>query len=220
MLTYAVGDSHGRLDLLQRLLAEIARHAGQRPHRLVFLGDYIDRGPDSAGVVATVRQLQAERPDGTVVALKGNHEDFLLRSRTDPDVAETWLANGGEETLASYGARGVRELPADVLDWLARLPTAFEDEARVYVHAGLDPARPRDGQTDHDRLWIRERFLGQDHDFGKFVVHGHTPCRTGRPDLRPYRVNLDTAAVYGGRLTAGVFEDGTTPPVDFLSVPA
>ncbi len=99
------------------------------------------------------------------------------------------------------------------------LPTSFEDEHRCFVHAGLNPARARRDQDEFDRLWIREAFLSVDHDFGKYVVHGHTPRQSGEPDVRRYRVNIDTAAVYGGKLTAGVFEDRQDAPVRFLQAP-
>lgn len=219
MLTYAVGDVHGRLDLLLDLLVRIEADADGRPHRFVFLGDYIDRGLDSAGVVACLRNLQDMRA-ADAVCLKGNHEALLLRAMQKPDATELWLYNGGDATLASYGAAGPRDLPDDVTAWLASCPTAYEDERRCYVHAGLKPARHRLQQSDHDRLWIREEFLSVDHDFGKFVVHGHTPQPSGQPDLRPFRVNLDTGAVYGGRLTAGIFTDAADAPVGFLQSPS
>ena len=218
MLTYAVGDSHGCRELLDALLARIEADAAGREHRLVFLGDYVDRGPDSAGVVARMRSLQQAAPD-RVVCLKGNHEDLMLRAAREPDDVALWLHNGGRETLDSYGARWVADLPRDDLDWLGTLPSRFEDEMRIYVHAGLRPGRALDAQRDHDLVWIRDEFLESGFDFGKLVVHGHTPRRDGRPDLRPFRVNIDTAAVYGGRLTAAAFEDGTSPPVRFLQVP-
>jgi serine/threonine protein phosphatase 1 len=219
MRTYAVGDIHGRRDLLDALLADIAGDAGSHPRRIVFLGDYIDRGPDSAGVIRTVRALEAEEPD-RIVALKGNHEDLLARARSSEEWRETWLFNGGDAALGSFGVGRVEDVPPDVLDWVAARPTTVEDEWRCFVHAGLDPSRDRLDQSDEDRLWIRDRFLRADHDFGKLVVHGHTPLRTGLPDLRRHRLNLDTAAVYGGRLTAAVFEDGRERPVGFLQRPA
>lgn len=218
MLTYAVGDVHGCFHLLRELLAEIDRHAAGRPRRYVFIGDYIDRGRDSAGVLALLREMQA-RPGAEVVCLKGNHEDLLMKALARPDLVPNWLFNGGNTTLASFRADGPAALPPDVLRWIEELPTSFEDERRCFVHAGLNPAHDRLSQSDHDRLWIREAFLGVEHDFGKFIVHGHTPRQDGEPDLRRHRVNIDTAAVYGGRLTAAVFEDGRDAPTAFLSAP-
>ncbi|NNM73463.1 metallophosphoesterase family protein [Enterovirga aerilata] len=217
MLTYAVGDIHGCLDLLVALLSRIEADAAGRRHRLVFVGDYIDRGPDSAGVIRTLRSLQAQR-GGEVVCLKGNHEDLYLRSFGRPEVLRNWLYNGGDAMLASFGAGGIEEVPADVTAWIASCPVSFEDEWRYYVHAGLRPGRLLDEQSEYDRIWIRDEFLVGDHDFGKFVVHGHTPRPDGRPDLRRHRVNLDTAAVYGGRLTAARFGDEQAAPEAFLQV--
>lgn len=218
MLTYAVGDIHGCRDLLDDLLAQIAADAGERPCRLVFVGDYIDRGPDSAGVVARLRDLQAERTGG-VVCLMGNHEDLLLKALKRPEIMENWLYNGGGATLASYGVQDAGGLPPDVVDWVRSLPTSFEDERRCFVHAGLHPGAERDAQTDHDRLWIRDPFLSTECDFGRYVVHGHTPRQDGLPDVRRYRVNIDTAAVYGGRLTAAIFDDEAERPRGFLFSP-
>jgi serine/threonine protein phosphatase 1 len=108
--------------------------------------------------------------------------------------------------------------PPDLIDWLGQLPTFYEDEHRYYVHAGVHPLRSLADQNDQDRLWIREPFPETEHDFGKHIVHGHTPLRTDSPDERPYRTNLDTAAVYGGALTAGVFTSGQTHAVAYLRV--
>lgn len=216
MLTYAVGDVHGCLALLDDLLAKVATHAAGRPHRLVMLGDYVDRGTDSKGVVARIRSLG--RPRGRdVVCLKGNHEDMLLQAAADPAALPGWLLNGGDATLASYGVADAAGIPAADRDWMAGLPTSFEDDRRCFVHAGLNPDVPeRAAQSDGDRLWIREPFLESDRDFGRLVVHGHTPRRTGWPEVRRNRVNIDTAAVYGGRLTAAIFDDAADAPTGFL----
>jgi serine/threonine protein phosphatase 1 len=219
MLTYAVGDIHGCLDLLAELLGLIEADAAGRERRLVFLGDYIDRGPDSAGVIARLRGLQDAEPD-RVICLKGNHEDLMLRAIRRPDVLPVWLRNGGDAALDSFGCDEPAEIPADVLAWVAACPTYWEDERRGFVHAGLRPGRDRLDQSDRDRLWIREEFLEANYDFGKLVVHGHTPRLNGRPELWPYRVNLDTGAVFGGRLTAGIFADDEVRPVGFIQVPS
>jgi serine/threonine protein phosphatase 1 len=214
-LTYAIGDIHGRHDLLQDLLGQIEEHAGGQPHKLVFLGDYIDRGPDSAAVVEAVRSLQ-DRSGSEVVCLLGNHEAMLLAVLDRPDLAYWWIGNGGDATLQSYGAPSPREIPADVAAWLSGLPILHEDEQRYFVHAGLRPGRPIQDQTDEDRIWIREPFLDTDWDFGKHVVHGHTPVRFPRPDVRAFRTNLDTGAVFGGALTAGIFTSDQGPAIGFL----
>lgn len=218
-LTYAIGDVHGRADLLDTLLERIAAHAGDRAHRLVFLGDYVDRGPDSAAVLRTISRLNWAEPE-RVICLMGNHERMLLDALLSPDAARHWLYCGGDATLDSFGARDLTGLPRDTLDWIEALPTLHGDAARWYVHAGLRPGTAAPDSDVHDRLWIREPFLEGDHDFGRHVVHGHTPQRSGRPEVRPFRTNLDTAAVYGGALTAGVFSEAQGPALEFLSVRA
>lgn len=218
-LTYAIGDIHGCAELLDALLDRIAAHAAGRGHHLVFLGDYIDRGPDSAAVLRTVSRLNWAEPE-RVTCLMGNHERMLLDALQTPQAAGHWLANGGDATLASFGAREAADLPRDTLDWLEALPTVHGDAARWYVHAGFRPGIEAPDPDVHDRLWIREPFLGADFDFGRHVVHGHTPLRGGRPDVRRFRTNLDTAAVYGGALTAGVFSDARGPALEFLQMRA
>jgi serine/threonine protein phosphatase 1 len=218
-LTYAIGDIHGRNDLLLDLLERIAEHAGAHPYGLVFLGDYIDRGPDSAGVIQTIRSLQDVASD-RVVCLKGNHEAMLVTALEDSNAILWWIKNGGDATLKSFGAETPDDIPADIVQWMKDLPTSHEDSKRYYVHAGFRPGRSFSAQTDMDKIWIREPFLAADYDFGKHVVHGHTPVRTMRPDVRRHRTNLDTAAVFGGVLTAGIFTADQGPAVGFLSSPA
>ncbi|MBE7199380.1 MAG: serine/threonine protein phosphatase [Parafilimonas terrae] len=215
--TYAIGDIHGCSDALDELLARIEDHAQGRTRRLVFLGDYIDRGPDSAAVLRTVSRLHWAEPDA-VTCLMGNHERMLLDGVGADDAALHWLASGGDRTLESFGARDLTDLPRDVLDWIEALPTLHEDGARFYVHAGLRPGQAA-GETDaHDRVWIRGPFLEGEHDFGRHVVHGHTPQRNGKPDVHRFRTNLDTAAVYGAALTAGVFTQDDGPPKEFIQI--
>ena len=216
-VTYAIGDIHGCSDLLDALLERIEVHARGRERRLVFLGDYIDRGPDSASVLRTVSRLQWAEPDH-VTCLMGNHERMLLDSLTTEEAALHWLANGGEATLDSFGAREVADLPRPILDWIEGLPTLHADAAHWYVHAGLRPGVPAEEGDDHDRLWIRDTFLDAEHDFGRHVVHGHTPQRNGRPERLRHRTNLDTGAVYGGALTAGIFTEAAGPPETVIQV--
>lgn len=216
MLTFAIGDVHGHVTLLVDLLGQIDETAAGQPHRIVCLGDYIDRGPDSAGVIRLLHDLQAERGRDAVICLKGNHEDMLLRARHGDPIVRAWLDNGGRQCLVSFGVDAAEDIPERSLAWIEACPTFFEDDWRYYVHAGLNPDHDRHDQRDEDRLWIRNRFLDRNHDFGRLVVHGHTPQTNGLPDLRPYRVNLDTGAAYGGPLTAAVFIDGRPDPVSFL----
>ena len=214
-LIIAIGDIHGCRAMLASLLQRCFRYAGGRPTRLVFLGDYIDRGPDSRGVVETLIGLQHEMRD-RVVCLRGNHEVLLLEALAKDDMG-LWLFNGADTTLASYGVDHVAALPPEHLVWYAALKPSLDDGRRFFVHAGIDPDRPLDDQREHDLVWIREPFLSRERDYGRLIVHGHTPQRTGKPDLRRWRLNLDTAAVYGGRLTAAVFNDEQLGPIAFLT---
>ena len=220
-LTYAIGDVHGCADLLDALIERIETHAdahaGGGAHRLVFLGDYVDRGPDSAAVLRTVSRLHWSDPE-RVTCLMGNHERMLLDALGTREAAGHWQINGGDETLRSFGARDAGGLPRDMLDWLEGLPTLHGDAGHWYVHAGLRPGTSAEHTVPHDRLWIRELFLDGDHDFGRHVVHGHTPRPDGRPEMRRFRTNLDTAAVYGGALSAGIFAPDRGPALGFLQV--
>lgn len=218
-LTYAIGDIHGCNEQLDALLERIDAHATGCERTIVFLGDYVDRGPDSASVLRTVSRLQWSDPDH-VICLMGNHERMLLDSLTTEEAALHWLSNGGDATLESFGARDVSDLPSTILDWLEALPTLHSDARRWFVHAGFRPGTLPENSEVHDRLWIRDGFLDGNHDFGRHVVHGHTPQRDGRPERRPFRTNLDTGAVYGGALTAGVFTEESGPAGHFLQVRA
>jgi serine/threonine protein phosphatase 1 len=215
--TYAIGDIHGCLAKLRALITRCERDAGREPMTVVFIGDYIDRGPDSRGVVEDVMRLQA-RLGANAVTLKGNHEDLLLAAADSSMSAGNWLLNGGDKALRSYGVASARELPTDHLAWFRALRLSFDDGQRLFVHAGIDPDRPLDDQDAHDLVWIRERFLTDKRDHGRLIVHGHTPLRTGMPDLRPNRLNIDTAAVFGGPLTAAIFVPDERDPVGFIQV--
>jgi serine/threonine protein phosphatase 1 len=218
-LLYAVGDIHGRADLLARLLVEIesdaAAHEGVERRTLVFIGDYIDRGPDSRGVIHLL--LNDLPPGFDVHFLKGNHEALMIDFLEDPLCLEQWRANGAEATLRSYGVDVDRliEERASPEAWrqafLAALPEphrSFFDTLEtmvpigdyLFVHAGIRPGVPLEEQDPHDLIWIRGEFLRADDDFGKVVVHGHTP--TMAPDVRTNRIGIDTGAVFTGRLTA------------------
>ena len=214
---YAVGDIHGSLRQLHSLVTRCERDAAGRPMKFVFIGDYIDRGPESRGVVEYVMNLQS-RLATNAICLMGNHEALTLSAIENNGNANNWIPNGGDMTLRSYGASSARDIPADHIEWFRSLQPAFDDGQRLFVHAGIDPARPLDQQDEHDLLWIREPFLSDQRDYGRLVVHGHTPTRTGMPDLRRNRLNIDTGAVFGGPLTAAVFVDDQTNPIDFIQV--
>jgi serine/threonine protein phosphatase 1 len=215
-ITYAIGDLHGCMDKLSEIVRRCYDDAAGRSMRYVFLGDYVDRGPDSQGVVQFLIELQRAHPDRDIF-LKGNHEDLMLAA-ADSDLFEgRWLDNGGIQTLESYELTSAAEIPGDHLDWLRRLPLFFDDGQRFFVHAGVHPDRPLDQQDEYDLLWIRKPFLLSEKNYGRLVVHGHTPTPTGLPDQRPNRLNIDTGAVYGRSLTAAVFTDQSVAPQRFVS---
>jgi serine/threonine protein phosphatase 1 len=215
LVTFAIGDVHGALHKLQNLIARCEAHAEDRPRKYVFLGDYIDRGPHSAEVIRLLMELQGRAPDG-VITLKGNHESMLLEAIDGALEPEDWLGQGGAATLQSYGAGNAGELPREHLDWLRALPLTHDDGRRFFVHAGVDPRSPLDAQVEEALLWIREPFLSSRRDYGRLIVHGHTPLGGGVPDLQSNRLNLDTGAVFGGPLSAAVFSDAATAPLEFL----
>jgi serine/threonine protein phosphatase 1 len=214
MLTYAIGDVHGCFDQLVALVQGCLQDAGSRSSRFVLVGDYIDRGPDSRSVIDFLIRLQRERPE--VICLRGNHEAIMLEAVRTGD-GRLWYANGAAATLDSYGCDDPRSMPSDHVDWAAGLPLRYDDGLRFFVHAGIDPYTPLDAQEEHDLLWIREPFLSSTRDYGRLIVHGHTPQTAGVPDRRPNRLNIDTAAVYGGALTAAIFTDEGPDAIGFLS---
>jgi serine/threonine protein phosphatase 1 len=222
-VVYGVGDIHGRLDLLDQLLDLIAADfaALGRDDRpvVVFVGDYVDRGADSAGVIERVAALKAAS-SGTsgfeVRALMGNHEQTLLQFLDSPEGGPVWAEFGGGETLASYGVpRPVgrdpetwraaqeafqRNLPSRHLAFLRQLELSATYGDYLFVHAGVRPGRSLADQDPQDLLWIRGDFLHQPHGLGVVVVHGHTPDE--EPFLGRERINVDTGAYATGVLTA------------------
>lgn len=214
-LIYAIGDIHGCLDKLRSLIVHCEKHADGRPMSFVFVGDYIDRGPQSSAVIDCLIDLKAQLAEN-VVTLMGNHEAMALAVFDGSGPVRLWLAQGGLATLESYGIAEARELPRGHVEWLRALPLSYDDGRRFFVHAGVNPNAPLDAQDDFDQLWIREPFLSHGGDYGRLIVHGHTPLADGVPDLRGNRLNLDTGAVFGGPLTAAVFDDAQTEPIGFL----
>lgn len=223
-LTCAIGDVHGHIDKLTALLDLCERRAGHDA-RLVFIGDYIDRGPDSRAVVELMMDLQQRRPD-SVICLRGNHEAVAVAAANNTlstlpgDIDHAlWLSDvgGGLATLASYGVADAAELPASHLDWMAALPLCYDDGQRYFAHAGVHPRRPLAAQQEEDLVWIREPFLSHSGDYGRLVVHGHTPVAARIPELHANRLNIDTGAGYGGPLTAAIFDACRREPIGFLT---
>jgi serine/threonine protein phosphatase 1 len=214
VVTYAIGDVHGHLNKLQALIDRCLDHCGAQRIRMVFIGDYFDRGPNSRGVIEYLLELQ--HSVGTeVICLRGNHEADLVACAQGADQTN-WLANGGKQTLASYNIADAREIPRAHIEWAGSLPLYYDDGRRLFVHAGIDPAVPMAAQRLKDLLWIREPFLSYEGKFERLVVHGHTPTRSRLPELRSNRVNVDTGAGYDGPLTAAVFLQKSARPFEFL----
>jgi serine/threonine protein phosphatase 1 len=208
-LTFAIGDVHGCIDKLDELMRHCKDFASGRAIRFVMLGDYVDRGPDSNAVVSRLMASSA-------ICLKGNHEDLLVKAHDRGGRAELeWMVNGAEATLESYRARKVQDIPRSHLDWMRALTLFHDDGQRFFVHAGIDFSVPLDQQDPHTMLWTRSGI--EDRDPGRLIVHGHTPQHSGLPFRTPYRLNLDTAAVMGGPLTAAAFDDTQTLPIAFLN---
>lgn len=221
----AIGDIHGELGRLMALHAEVRLHARAawpgRPVQLVHLGDLVDRGPDSAGVIDCVMNFSVPGWPAPVT-LRGNHEQMMIDALADPARESSewrhWLRNGGAQTLHAYSDRPASDLIAH-LDWLKSLPTLHiaERAGLVFVHGGVDPDRfPHCGEEVH--MWTRRpeffdpRFWTAPALRGRRVIHGHTPTDDFLPESAGggRRLNIDTGAVYGGRLTA-VFLEGGTP---------
>ncbi|MFC4254515.1 serine/threonine protein phosphatase [Altererythrobacter xixiisoli] len=216
---YAVGDVHGRLDLLQALAQAIETDdaaRGRANTTIVMLGDLVDRGPDSAGVIRFVRDWQARRK---VHVLGGNHEEMFLDSLTDLNVFKHFLRHGGRETVLSFGvnAESFRDasmeeahelmcatVPVEDIEYLRNLEDWVTIGDYLFVHAGIEPGVPLANQQRHTFRWIREPFLSHADSHGLVVVHGHTITRA--PEDRGNRIGIDTGAYQSGRLTALVLE--------------
>jgi serine/threonine protein phosphatase 1 len=214
---YAVGDIHGRLDLLDRLLHDIAADDARRGAartEIIFLGDLVDRGPDSAGVVERLLEFGRSGPPSRF--LMGNHEEVFLRVLTgDTKAMRFFLRIGGRATVMSYGfdaaeyaaldfdaltARLIERVPAAHVAFLSSFEEMIEIGDYLFVHAGIRPGVDLAAQRASDLRWIREDFLDCRDDHGKLVVHGHSI--TDEVDLKPNRIGIDTGAFDSGRLTA------------------
>lgn len=220
---YVIGDIHGRADLLRRLHLQIEADlftlTDGETARIVYLGDYIDRGLDSSTVIDVL--LDHPLPGAERVFLKGNHEDSLLDFLEDVGTGPDWFAIGGDATAMSYGVRVPAQLssserfehiwralhanlPQDHLDFLHGLDLLHEVGDYLCVHAGIRPGTPLDQQDAHDLMWIRRDFLESRDDHGKVVVHGHSARR--EPDIQKNRIGIDTTAFATNVLTCLVLE--------------
>jgi len=214
-LTHVIPDLHGRADLLEEALAEISARSGGQAGVIVTIGDYVDKGPDSKGVIA--RLLPGVVKNFTLVALKGNHDALMVEALRDHSKMAAWMEKGGDAALASYGGDPAA-VPASHIAWLDGLKLIHLDAHRLYVHAGVDPEIPLDQQSQ-STLLSKRYAKGFPDGFGKFhVVHGHDNFPDG-PLLYQGRTNLDTLAWRTGRLTVGVFDDDKPGgPVDLLVI--
>jgi diadenosine tetraphosphatase ApaH/serine/threonine PP2A family protein phosphatase len=225
---YAIGDIHGRLDLLDQLLVRTEGDIASRPIAsalYVFLGDYIDRGPQSR---ETIDRLIAHGDTHESVFLKGNHEQIALKCLSDRGLFAQWMRLGGRETLVSYGV--APESPMNGTP-IAALQAAFHDALPqahfrffrdlqnsfacgdfFFAHAGVKPGVALEDQKESDLLWIRGEFLSSQSDFGKIIVHGHTPA--GEIEVERNRINIDTGAFATGRLTCLVIEGASLSVID------
>lgn len=220
MRIFAVGDIHGRLDLLEAMHGRIAGNLASSPPddwRVVYLGDYGDRGPHTSGVISHL--IAQKKRDPRVIALRGNHDQAFLDFLGVGDRIRLFERYGGFETAASYGVTAdftspeaasatkealVAAMPAEHLRFLAdlSLTAAFGDF--FFCHAGIRPGVPLENQDPHDLIWIREAFLNDPRLHPKIIVHGHTPV--AEPEFMANRVDVDTGAYYSGLLTALVIE--------------
>jgi serine/threonine protein phosphatase 1 len=218
---FAIGDIHGCSSLLDELHGRIAEDIAMAPPErvlIVYLGDYVDRGPDSSGVIARLSQdppANAER-----VFLKGNHEAMMLAFLEGRLTASDWRLHGGTETLRSYGvnvhevlkSKGAEGLPEELNKkfpavhrrWLDQLALSFQVGDYFFCHAGARSGVALADQSEHDLLWMREKCIGHAGDFEHVIVHGHTPV--SRPEVMINPINIDTGAYFTGILTAVALE--------------
>jgi serine/threonine protein phosphatase 1 len=210
---FAIGDIHGCVDELAAMMTAIAPVRGDT---VVFVGDYIDRGPCSRDVLDLMNELRGGEAE--YLFLKGNHEDMMLSFLGLPGrYGDSFLFNGGAQTLSSYGfaedkieqaGPQIREdLPSDHVEFLQNLATSYYRPPYLFVHAGILPTHQLEEQTVEDMLWIRQDFIFHPHQLGATVVFGHTPMRAVMVDL-PYKLGIDTGLVYGGKLSCVEFSEG------------
>lgn len=221
-LIYAVGDIHGYLDKLIELQDKIKKDANGRQHKVIYLGDYIDRGPNSKGVIDNLMKQE------NAICVKGNHEDMLISQFETGSFIyiDLHLNNGGLETLLSYGLTNIADYewshkgPTDYkgflidyrialgnhMGWMKSLKLYHIEDGCVFVHAGVEPGHEMEDQKEQVLLWTRKLHFIDICGFKYKVVHGHTPVR--KPEVTNARINVDTASCFGGCLTAAKLVDG------------
>ena len=214
---YAIGDIHGRLDLMKDLLDRIEKHASSLPPtrsiHIVVLGDMVDRGPQSAEVLRYLHGVQ--QSTGRLIVLQGNHEELMLRALAgEPGMLRAWMRIGGTATLRSFGIEPphrdddqraavsdlLKKIPSQLLDWVRNLPLTARSGDYLFCHAGIRPGVPLKRQKRADLLWIRDEFLEDPQDHGMMVVHGHSVSTD--VEMRGNRIGIDTGAYRTGILTA------------------
>ena len=220
---YVLGDLHGRLDLLDKVYSKIEDDIKKLDTsyalKLVFLGDYIDRGPDSKSVIDFLLKISGDDRLEKVF-LKGNHEATLLNFIEDPNIIQTWKTYGGLETLHSYGVditavqedKGIEDvhksflslLPEDHLEFLRALKLSYYTGDYFFCHAGVRPGVELEKQSEEDLIWIRDEFLSSHADHGKVIVHGHTPVE--QPEIWSNRINIDTGAYISNKLSCLILD--------------
>jgi serine/threonine protein phosphatase 1 len=199
---FAIGDIHGCNSKLDTLMEKL--HINAKEDTLVFVGDYVDRGPDSKGVVDSI--LEIRKTADNVICLKGNHELMFLNYYCERRDEELFMHNGGLRTLISYGfmREGRAEnlnVPESHMQFFSTLQLYYETDHYIFVHAGLRPGIPLEQQTMDDLFWIRYDFINSPYDFGKTVIFGHTPISYTAPHIEKNKIGIDTGAVFGGKLT-------------------
>ncbi len=231
-LTYAIGDVHGRADLLEKMLDQIQTDADQRAaeYRIIFLGDIIDRGPDSRKAMDLVHATLTASPDNRLIL--GNHEEYFLRvldcSEDSQETAHNWIKHGGYQTLDSYGLAECQDIVQLTEEFNRRFPHHFAmmknaDDLIVegdfaFVHAGVRPTVGLNEQDTVDLRWIRDEFLNYTDAHEKIIVHGHTITASRRPEIYSNRIALDTGAYATGILSAlAIFFQHDTQQTSFLN---
>jgi len=236
-LIYAIGDVHGELSILDDLLSRIEKDANGEPYQLVYLGDYIDRGPNSKGVIDRLIEQKKADWEYPPVFLDGNHDQamrMMLHPRDIITIVDMWFRNGAPATFESYGIKSYPPVPgenesipediyiplgkafADAVGpeharFLSELKVSFETDKYFFCHAGVDFDRPLDLQSNYDLRNIRTRFLASDQKAAKIIVHGHAITEKFKPEIHPNRIAVDTGAYWSGKLTACVLK-GNEPP--------